>query len=147
MVSTASLSGPNGLATTLARELGDLCVGQYSGMSAHSPREGVIAAADEARRTEADLLVAIGGGSVIDATKVVQLALWARLTEAEQLSAYRAGRADDRWTWQRLAAGVRMIAIPTTPVGRRVHRLRRRQRHRPPREGKATATSASPRAP
>jgi maleylacetate reductase len=114
VVSTASLSGPNGLASTLARELGDLCVGQYGGMSAHSPREGVIAAADEARRTRADLLVAIGGGSVIDATKVAQLALWAGLTEPGQLSAYRAGRAEGRVDVAALAAGVRMIAIPTT---------------------------------
>ena len=77
ITSTASLSGPDGLAERLARELGPRCVGVFTGVSAHSPREGVIAGAAEARRVGADLLVALGGGSVIDATKVMQLALWA----------------------------------------------------------------------
>ena len=41
----------------------------------------MIAGATEARRLGADLLVAVGGGSVIDATKVVQLALSGRSRE------------------------------------------------------------------
>ncbi|HEX4198390.1 MAG TPA: iron-containing alcohol dehydrogenase [Caulobacteraceae bacterium] len=109
ITSTASLAGPDGLARRLAAELGPLCVGVFSEISAHSPREGVIAGALEARRLDADLLVAVGGGSVIDATKVMQLALWAALDRAEQLDAIRAG-AD----LGRLTVGVRMVAVPTT---------------------------------
>lgn len=101
-------------ARQLADELGALCVGVFSGMSAHSPREGVIAGANAARNTNADLLVAFGGGSVIDATKVVQIALWADLRTTEALSPYRAGREGDRTALAALKPGVRMIAVPTT---------------------------------
>jgi maleylacetate reductase len=89
-------------------------VGVFDGVSAHSPRESVIAGALAAHDARADLLVAFGGGSVIDATKVMQLALWARLRDTAALDTYRAGRAGDRAKLNALTPGVRMIAIPTT---------------------------------
>ena len=112
ITTTASLA--DGLAAQTAMALGGLCVGVFSGISAHSPREAVIAGAAEARRLNADLLVALGGGSAIDATKVMQLCLWADLTEVDQLDAYRAGRGPGRVNVADIAAGVRMIAAPTT---------------------------------
>src|SRR5258708_39684375 len=111
ITTTASLAG--GLAAQTAAALGDLCVGVFSGIGAHSPREGVIGGAAEARRLDADLLVALGGGSAIDATKVMQLCLWAGLTTVEALDPYRAGRGSDRIDVAALAAGVRMVAVPT----------------------------------
>ena len=114
ITSTASLAGPGGLAQRLAKDSGAACVGIFAGVSAHSPREGVIAGAAEARRLGADLLVAVGGGSVIDATKVMQLALWAGVESAEGLGAYRVGPGPDRAHVSKLTPGVRMVAIPTT---------------------------------
>src|SRR4051794_6186307 len=73
------------LAAQLARDLGELCVGVFAGVGAHSPRESVMGGAEAARKTQADLLVALGGGSVIDATKVMQLALWAGLGRPDEL--------------------------------------------------------------
>ncbi|MBU1378357.1 MAG: iron-containing alcohol dehydrogenase [Alphaproteobacteria bacterium] len=104
----------DGLAAAFATALGDLCVGVFSDLGAHSPRDGVIAGAAEARRLDADLIVALGGGSVIDATKVIQLCLWAGLERVEQLDAYRAGRGPDRVNVAKVPAGVRFIAVPTT---------------------------------
>jgi maleylacetate reductase len=112
ITTTASLA--DGLAAQVAAELGELCVGAFSGIGAHSPREGVIAGAAEARRLEADLLVALGGGSAIDATKVMQLCLWAGLTKVEHLDPYRAGRGQDRVKVADIPAGIRMLAVPTT---------------------------------
>jgi maleylacetate reductase len=114
ITSTASLAGPEGLARRMAKDMGPLCVGVFSNISAHSPREGVIAGAAAARRLGADLLVAVGGGSVIDATKVMQLALWGGVERAEDLGAYRAGPGPDRVDLAKLTPGVRMVAIPTT---------------------------------
>ena len=111
---TTTRSLAQGLAAQVAKDLGDLCVGVFSQIGAHSPREGVIAGAAEARKVDADLLVALGGGSVIDATKVMQLCLWAGLEQVEQLDAYRAGRGPDRVDVAKLPAGVRMVAVPTT---------------------------------
>lgn len=111
---TTTRSLVEGLAAQFAADLGDLCVGVFSQIGAHSPREGVIAGAADARRGQADLLVALGGGSVIDATKVIQVALWAGLTQADQLDAYRAGRGEGRVDVAKVPPGVRMIAVPTT---------------------------------
>ncbi|MFL5296184.1 MAG: iron-containing alcohol dehydrogenase [Phenylobacterium sp.] len=112
ITTTASLA--NGLAAEVAAGLGDLCVGVFSGIGAHSPREGVIAGAVLARRRKADLLVALGGGSAIDATKVMQLCLWADLHHVGDLDPYRAGRGPDRVPVAEVPAGIRMIAVPTT---------------------------------
>src|SRR5262245_19648863 len=73
------------LAAELAKDLGELCAGVYDAIGAHSPRESVIGGAEAARANRTDLLVALGGGSVIDATKVMQLALWAGLTRPDEL--------------------------------------------------------------
>ena len=112
VITTRSLE--TGLAAELAKALGDLCVGVFADVGAHSPREGVVAGAARARETGADLLVALGGGSVIDATKVMQLCLWAGLERTDQLDPYRAGRGPDRVDVTKVEPGVRMVAIPTT---------------------------------
>ncbi|THD75336.1 MAG: maleylacetate reductase [Phenylobacterium sp.] len=102
------------LATDLAKALGEICVGIAAGVGAHSPRESVMLGAEAARRHQADLLVALGGGSVIDATKVMQLALWAGLGRPDELDAYRAGRGEGRVDVAKVPPGVRMVAVPTT---------------------------------
>ncbi|RYG35916.1 MAG: iron-containing alcohol dehydrogenase [Burkholderiales bacterium] len=101
-------------ATKLASDLGPLCVGTFSAIASHSPRSDVIAGAIAARETKADLLVALGGGSVIDAAKLIQLCLWADLTSTSQLSPYRMGRGEDRKDVSLIPSGIRMVAIPTT---------------------------------
>jgi len=111
---TTTRSLERGLASDFAAALGDLCAGVFADIGAHSPREGVIGGAAAARAAGADLIVALGGGSVIDATKVVQLCLWAGLDRVEQLDAYRAGRGPDRVDMTRIAPGVRFVAVPTT---------------------------------
>src|SRR5216684_3303575 len=57
------------------RALGNRCVGMFDKMPPHTPRSAVIAAAEQAREARADLIVTIGGGSITDAAKAVQLCL------------------------------------------------------------------------
>ncbi len=93
--------------------LGDRCVGKFDAIRAHSPREAVIAGAALAREVEADHLLAVGGGSVTDATKVMLLALWRGIRDVDALSALAPKRGaaplkvldSDR---------MRMTAVPTT---------------------------------
>lgn len=93
--------------------LGDRCVGKFDAIRAHSPREAVIAGAALARELDADHLLAVGGGSVTDATKVMLLALWRGARDVDALSALAAKRGapplapldSDR---------MRMTAVPTT---------------------------------
>ena len=116
LTTTRSLAGPEGLARTLATHLRDLCVGVFGGVKAHSPREDVVEGARRARSVGSDLLVAVGGGSVIDATKVMQLCLWADIEGVDQLDRYRATPTPglDRAAVAGLQPTVRMIAVPTT---------------------------------
>jgi maleylacetate reductase len=99
----------------MVRELGNCYAGQYAGVTAHGPRQCVIDGANAARAAQADLLVAVGGGSVIDAAKVMQLCLRNSIRGAAALSSFTArDRGDpskrpadaDQW--------IRVIAIPTT---------------------------------
>lgn len=90
---------------------------------AHTPREDVLEVIALANEFDADLLVAIGGGSVIDACKVVQLALDQGLNSAEDLLEYaqssdghRGAKAGDLSVF-REPSKIRQIAIPTTLSG------------------------------
>jgi maleylacetate reductase len=113
-VTTRSLSGTDGLARRLAADTGERCVGLYDGISAHAPRGDVIGAAAEARRVQADILVAIGGGSVTDACKVIQLCVWNGVTAPSDLDSFRAGVSTGAHAPTLPADPLRMIAIPTT---------------------------------
>jgi maleylacetate reductase len=114
VITTKSLSGPDGIATQLANSLGRRCVGVFDGMTAHSPQENVIEGAQRAREAGADLLVAVGGGSVIDAVKALQLCLWADLRRVSALSPYHTEAGPGGIDPSTVAATVRMVAIPTT---------------------------------
>ena len=59
-------------------------------MPAHTPREAVIAAADQARAANADLIVTVGGGSITDGAKAVQLCLANDIRTVEGIDKIRA---------------------------------------------------------
>ena len=112
LLTTRSLKASR-LVRDVVSGLGDRCVGQFSEIHAHSPREAVIAGAALAREVEADHLLAVGGGSVTDATKTMLLALWRGVRDVDELSKLSPKRGSpplppldsDR---------MRMTAVPTT---------------------------------
>jgi maleylacetate reductase len=73
----------------VCQTLGQHFAGIFDRMLPHTPRSAVIAAAAAAREADADLLVTIGGGSVTDGGKAVQLCLANDIRTAEALDAYR----------------------------------------------------------
>jgi alcohol dehydrogenase class IV len=87
--------------------LGNHCVGTFDRMPAHTPRSAVIAAAEQARASQADLIVTLGGGSITDGAKAVQLCLANDVTTAEALDRVRAPAPVKSPT-------VRQISVPTT---------------------------------
>ncbi|MEW6687489.1 MAG: iron-containing alcohol dehydrogenase [Pseudomonadota bacterium] len=115
---TTTRSLTNGaLVARIVRSLGSKFAGKFDAVAAHSPREAVIAGAQALREAKADLVVAVGGGSVIDATKVMLLALWREVRDVEALSALagvRGSAANEASAWGAEAQGLRMIAVPTT---------------------------------
>ena len=95
--------------------LGDRHAGTHARIGSHSPREDVAAAANRAREVQADLLVAVGGGSVVDATKAMQLCLWLGLETAEAMEPYCSGFERTRSAELVVPADpVRMISVTTT---------------------------------
>jgi maleylacetate reductase len=98
----------------IRRALGPRYGGIFDAMPAHTPREAVIAAANQARAAAADLIVTIGGGSITDAAKAVQLCLANDVGTVEGIDAIRAvkGVAPPM-----TAPRVRQISVPTTIAG------------------------------
>ena len=112
LLTTRSLANSR-LIHDVASALGDRCVGRFDAIRAHSPREAVIAGAELAREVEADHLLAVGGGSVIDATKTMLLALWRGVRDVDTLStlAHKRGAPPlEALDTDRM----RMTAVPTT---------------------------------
>ena len=115
---TTTRSITNGaLVGRIVSALGERFAGKFDAIAAHSPREAVIAGAEALRASRADLVVAIGGGSVIDATKVMFLAIWRGARSVRELSALagvRGGVNPEASAWSVDPQLLRMIAIPTT---------------------------------
>lgn len=70
-----SVSRKTPLVSRIRGILGDLLAGVFDEMAKESPLSAVLAARDAARVAEADLLIGIGAGSVIQATRVVAILL------------------------------------------------------------------------
>ena len=92
-----------GLTDLVVQALGDYCIGIFDNIPQDTGLDTVDAAADAARAAGADLVVSVGGGSVIDTGKWVALLL------------KEGGRAVDHYAFFRLTEPVvPQIVIPTT---------------------------------
>jgi maleylacetate reductase len=94
------------------RALGNRYAGVFDHMPPHTPRHAVIEAAAMAREAKADLIATVGGGSVTDGAKAVQLCLANDIRTAEALDQCRA-RPDGTPPDLRPPT-VRQITVPTT---------------------------------
>jgi maleylacetate reductase len=94
--------------------LGPRCVATFDAMPPHTPRHAVIAAAEQARAADADLIVTVGGGSITDGAKAVQLCLANNVRTVEGIDTIRANRGVAPVM---TAPSVRQISVPTTIAG------------------------------
>ena len=94
--------------------LGPRCAGIFDMMPQHTPREAVIAASEAARAADADLIVTVGGGSITDGAKAVQLCLANGIRTASDIDTIRAAKGAIP---QMNAPRVRQISVPTTIAG------------------------------
>lgn len=103
--------------------LGPRYAGLFHQIGAHSPRGDVLKALQAARDVDADLLVTFGGGSIIDACKVVQLAIDQDIDSEQQLLQYAqlgdgsSGPKAGDFSLFSGASRIRQIAVPTTLSG------------------------------
>lgn len=98
----------------IRKALGSRCVATFDAMPPHTPREAVIAATAQARAAKADLIVTIGGGSITDGAKAVQLCLANHIDTVEAIDTIRANKGVAP---PLTAPSVRQISVPTTIAG------------------------------
>jgi alcohol dehydrogenase class IV len=107
--------------TKLRVALGARFAGLYDGIPQHTSREVVAAATRAALDVKADLLVAVGGGSVVDAAKMISVCMEHKLTDPglEGLDALETKPGPDGRPTRTEFRGpsVRMIAVPSTLSG------------------------------
>jgi maleylacetate reductase len=98
----------------IKQALGARCAGVFDAMPAHTPREAVIAAANAARDAKADLIVTVGGGSITDGAKAVQLCLANGIDDVGGIERIRVHKGEAP---EMVAPTVRQISVPTTIAG------------------------------
>lgn len=98
----------------IRKSLGPRCVGTFDAMPPHTPRQAVIAASEQARAANADLIVTVGGGSITDGAKAVQICLANDISSVEDIDRVRASKGVAP---AMNAPVVRQISVPTTIAG------------------------------
>jgi maleylacetate reductase len=98
----------------IRNSLGARCAATFDAMPPHTPREAVIAAAEQARAAHADLIVTVGGGSITDGAKAVQICLANNIRTAEDIDKVRANKGIMP---PMTPPSVRQISVPTTIAG------------------------------
>ncbi len=100
--------------------LGNRCAGVFARIGAHSPRPDVMRALAAVRDSEADLLISVGGGSIIDAAKAVQFCINGGIRDEAGLLAYgrfsdgTAGERAGQWQPDPSQKPLCHLAVPTT---------------------------------
>lgn len=110
ILTTPSLVNKTPIIDELQSGLSTQCCGLFHNISEHTPFSDVVNAAQAARAANADIILSVGGGSIIDAAKAVIICLRENIDTVEALSA-RIGQISEG------PGGPRHISIPTTLSG------------------------------
>ncbi|MBI1394318.1 MAG: iron-containing alcohol dehydrogenase [Alphaproteobacteria bacterium] len=111
ILSSATLAQPDGPVRKLEASLGEACAGVGTMLSEHTPLAAVLDARRLIEETSAELIVAIGGGSVIDGSKAVKAAIAANLYTFEDFARHSLATASPMPLPE---GGPILMAIPTT---------------------------------
>jgi maleylacetate reductase len=111
---SGTLNRQTGEIEKIRKALGTRCVATFDAMPPHTPREAVIAAAGQAEAADADLIVTVGGGSITDGAKAVQLCLANDVRTVEDIERIRTHKGVAP---PMNAPTVRQISVPTTIAG------------------------------
>src|SRR5258706_10373518 len=110
IVASGTLARKTPVIDQVAQALGKRYVGQFDECREHAPLESIIACLDAARRASPDLIVTIGGGTVIDTAKIVQLGMTRGVRSLDDLLAH-ANKPPSG------PSKIRQIIVPTTLSG------------------------------
>ncbi|MFM5905399.1 MAG: iron-containing alcohol dehydrogenase [Micrococcales bacterium] len=117
IVCSRTLNTRTDVISGLANALGERCIGITDKVGEHSPLSNVLAAAIEANALDADVIVSVGGGSVMDMCKTMQHCISEQVFDRESLLRLQMKLSADGTeviAATRTAPRIRQIAIPTT---------------------------------
>ena len=118
VLTTPSLAREKTILASLVDSLGDRCVGIFAECRQYVPRGVVVEAGAALRAWEPDLLLSLGGGSVVDTAKGAALMLCEGIERAEDLDAYRATARHGSMEVPSLSGEpLPLFAFPTTLSG------------------------------
>ena len=117
IVCSRTLNTKTDVIRRLEAALGERCVGVTDAVGEHSPLPNVLAAAREAHALDADVIVSVGGGSVMDMCKAMQLCITEQVFDRSgllQLQMKLSADGTEVIAATRTPPRIRHIAIPTT---------------------------------
>ena len=119
VVTGRSLNRRTDAVTRALAHIQNQVVGLFDECVEHTPRDTVLALAARLRESRADLIISIGGGTVIDTVKVALVALAENLTELDDMNAWHQRMNPDgsRFVPAPRMPPCRQIAVPTTLSG------------------------------
>ncbi len=119
IVASRSLATKTPVVEAIKARLGRRFAGLFDACKAHSPWQSVLAAAAAVSAAKPDILVSVGGGSVVDTVKVLQICLAENARTADDLARLhiRLNPDGSRQVPAIKPSPVRQIAVPTTLSG------------------------------
>ncbi len=119
IVASTTIATRTDLVAAIEAELGNGVAGLFTGCREHTPIDTVVDCATAIRRSEADVVVTVGGGTPIDTVKAAILCLAEDVHDADALKSYcvRVGADGSRTVPPVGPSAIRQIAVPTTLSG------------------------------
>ena len=119
VVTSKSLNRKTSAVSEALASVQDKVIGLFDECIEHTPRDTVLALTRRLRETKADLIVSIGGGTVIDTVKVALVCLAEGVDDVDAMSLWhmRVNADGSRFTPQPRMPPCRQIAVPTTLSG------------------------------
>lgn len=119
IVASRTLNRTTSVVSGICDALGERCFGVFDECREHTPRETVMAAAEAVRDAGPDLIVSVGGGTVIDTVKVLLVALAQDVHDVDALDDWhvKVNADGSRHIPGVRSPPVRQIAVPTTLSG------------------------------
>jgi alcohol dehydrogenase class IV len=114
VICSPSINGRTDTVRRIEKALGPTFAGVFDRIEKDCPYPNVCAATDAVREAKADLLIAVGGGSVLVATRAVAIFLGEDRDPFELMTQYPAGKP--AYSPRLAAPKLPIVNIPTTPT-------------------------------
>lgn len=95
VISSGTLRRETAVISDLEQVLGPRLAGLWTGVAQHSPNDQILEMSEAARDAKADVIVTVGGGSVVDAGKVTRVVLGSGARNRDALRALRGIMGED----------------------------------------------------